>query len=71
MNTQQIETEFDAIGARLKVREIAPRWRQGDPTWISPRHISMDIRRDALPHESARRRFVVPKANATAGASIR
>ncbi len=34
------------MGARLKVREIASRWRQGDRTWISPRDFAVDIRRD-------------------------
>jgi hypothetical protein len=46
MNTQQIESKFDAIGARLKVREIASRWRQGDRTWISPSDFAVDIQRD-------------------------
>ena len=46
MNTQQIESKFDAMGARLKVREIASRWRQGDRTWISPSDFAVDIRRD-------------------------
>jgi hypothetical protein len=46
MNTQQIESKFDAMGARLKVREIASRWRLGDRTWISPRDFTVDIRRD-------------------------
>jgi hypothetical protein len=34
------------MGARLKVREIPSRWRQGDRTWINPRDFAMDIRRD-------------------------
>jgi hypothetical protein len=46
MNTQQIESKFDAMGARLKVREIPSRWRQGDRTWINPRDFAVDIRRD-------------------------
>ena len=46
MNTQQIESKFDAMGARLKVREIASRWRQGDRKWISPRDFAVDIQRD-------------------------
>jgi hypothetical protein len=46
MNTQQIETKFDAMGARLKVREIPSRWQQGDRTWISPSDFAVDIRRD-------------------------
>ena len=46
MNTQPIESGFAQVGARLKVREIASRWRQGDRTWISPTDYSLDIRRD-------------------------
>lgn len=46
MYTQPIKTKFEAMGARLKVREIPSRWRQGDRTWISPRDFAMDIRRD-------------------------
>jgi hypothetical protein len=34
------------MGARLKVREIASRWRQGDRSWISPTDYALDIRRD-------------------------
>lgn len=34
------------MGARMKVREIPSRWRQGDRTWISPSDFAMDIRRD-------------------------
>lgn len=34
------------MGARLKVREIASRWRQGDRTWISPTKFAVDIRSD-------------------------
>lgn len=46
MNTQSIESGFAQVGARLKVREIASRWRQGERTWISPTEYSLDIRRD-------------------------
>lgn len=34
------------MGARLKVREIASQWRQGDRTWVSPNDFAMDIQRD-------------------------
>jgi len=34
------------VGARLKVREIASRWRQGDRSWITPQDYALDIRRD-------------------------
>jgi hypothetical protein len=46
MNAKQIESKFVAIGARLKVREIASRWRQGDRTWTSPKNFAVDIQRD-------------------------
>lgn len=46
MYTQPLESKFHAMGARLKVREIPSRWRQGDRTWISPKDFAMDIRRD-------------------------
>lgn len=46
MYTQPLESKFHAMGARLKVREIPSRWRQGDHTWISPKDFAMDIRRD-------------------------
>lgn len=47
MNTQSIESGFAQVGARLKVREIASRWRQGNRTWINPTAYSLDLRRDA------------------------
>jgi hypothetical protein len=31
MNAKQIESSFAAMGARLKVREIASRWQMGNP----------------------------------------
>jgi hypothetical protein len=34
------------MGARLKVREIASRWRQGDRTWIAPQDYALDLQRD-------------------------
>jgi hypothetical protein len=46
MNTSNIESKFTAIGARIKVREIASRWRQGDRAWVSPADFAVDIRRD-------------------------
>jgi hypothetical protein len=46
MNAKNIESKFAAMGARLKVREIASRWRQGDRTWISPNDFAVDIQRD-------------------------
>jgi hypothetical protein len=46
MNTQPIESGFAQMGARLKVREIASRWRQGDSSWIDPKDYALDIRRD-------------------------
>ena len=46
MNTQPIESGFAQVGARLKVRKIASRWRQGDRSWIDPTDYSLDIQRD-------------------------
>jgi hypothetical protein len=46
MNAKNIESKFAAMGARLKVREIASRWRQGDRTWIDPADFAVDIQRD-------------------------
>jgi hypothetical protein len=46
MYTRPIESKFEAMGARLKVREVPSRWRQGDRAWISPQNFAMDIRRD-------------------------
>jgi hypothetical protein len=34
------------MGARIKVRKIASRWRQGDRTWVSPADFAVDIRHD-------------------------
>ena len=34
------------MGARIKVREIASRWRQGARAWVSPADFAVDIRRD-------------------------
>ena len=47
MNANHIESKFAAMGARLKVREIASRWRQGDRSWIEPKDFAMDLRRDS------------------------
>jgi hypothetical protein len=46
MNANNIESKFAAMGARIKVREIASRWRQGDRTWVSPADFAVDIRRN-------------------------
>lgn len=46
MNAKHIESKFAAMGARLKVREIPSRWRQGDRSWISPQDFAVDIQRD-------------------------
>ena len=46
MNTQSIESGFALVGARLKVREIPSRWRQGDRAWTSPKDYALDIQRD-------------------------
>jgi hypothetical protein len=47
MKANHIESKFAAMGARLKVREIASRWRQGDRSWIEPKDFAMDLRRDS------------------------
>ena len=47
MNTQPIESGFAQVGARVKVREIPSRWRQGDRSWINPTDYSLDIQRDS------------------------
>lgn len=46
MNAIQLESKFAAMGARMKVREIPSRWRQGDRSWIQPQDFAMDLRRD-------------------------
>jgi hypothetical protein len=46
MNTQPIESGFAQVGARLKVREIPSRWRQGDRSWVEPTDYSLNIQRD-------------------------
>jgi hypothetical protein len=46
MNAIQLESKFAVMGARLKVREIPSRWRQGERTWISPSDFAVDLRRD-------------------------
>src|SRR5206468_1021204 len=46
MNAKHIESRFAAMGARLKVREIASRWQMGDRRWIDPVNYAVDIRRD-------------------------
>ena len=46
MNAIQLESKFAAMGARMKVREIPSRWRQGDRSWVTPSDFAMDLRRD-------------------------
>src|SRR2546422_6990115 len=46
MNAKHIESGFAAMGARLKVREIASRWQMGNRQWIDPGSYAVDIRRD-------------------------
>lgn len=46
MNAKHIESKFAAMGARLKVREIASRWQLGDRKWIDPLDYAVDIQRD-------------------------
>jgi hypothetical protein len=47
MNAKPIESKFAAMGARMKIREIPSRWRQGDRVWVNPADIALDIREDA------------------------
>src|ERR1043166_1864172 len=46
MNAKNIESKFAAMGARLKVREIASRWQRGDRKRIDPTDYAVDIQRD-------------------------
>jgi len=46
MNAKNIESKFAAMGARIKAREIASRWRQGNRAWVSPEDFAVDIARD-------------------------
>jgi hypothetical protein len=46
MNANNLESKFAGMGARLKVREIPSRWRQGDREWTSPSDFAVDIQRD-------------------------
>ena len=46
MNALNIESKFAAIGARMKVREIPSRWRQGDRAWVTPQDFAVDIQHD-------------------------
>ena len=46
MNAKCIESKFAEMGARLKVRDVPSRWRQGDQEWISPVDFAVDIQRD-------------------------
>ena len=47
MNAKPIESKFAAMGARIKVREIPSRWRNGVRSWTSPRDFAVDIQRDS------------------------
>jgi hypothetical protein len=46
MNATNLESKFATMGARLKVREVPSRWRQGDRAWVSPSDFAVDIQRD-------------------------
>jgi hypothetical protein len=46
MNAINIESKFAAMGARMKVREIPSRWRQGNRAWVTPQDFAVDIQRD-------------------------
>ena len=46
MNSKHIESRFAEVGARLNVREIPSRWRQGDRQWLDPTDYALDIRHD-------------------------
>ena len=48
MNAKQIESKFAEMGARLKVREVPSRWRQGDREWINPADFVVDVRSDGI-----------------------
>ena len=43
MNAKHIESKFAAMGARLKVREIASRWQMGYRKWIDPVDYAVDM----------------------------
>jgi hypothetical protein len=46
MNAINIESKFAAMGARMKVREIPSRWRQGDRAWVTSQDFAVDIQHD-------------------------
>src|ERR1043165_5919704 len=46
MNAKNIESKFAMMGARMKLREIPSRWRQGAREWIDPADFAVDIRSD-------------------------
>src|SRR5436190_4073343 len=46
MNANQIESKFDEMGARLKVRELSARWDWRNRTWRSTGDYAVDIQRD-------------------------
>ena len=43
MNANCIESKFALMGARLKVRDIPSRWRQGDRSWIEPKDFAFTV----------------------------
>jgi hypothetical protein len=47
LNAIQLESKFAAMGARMKVREIPSRWRQGARSWIQPRDFALDLRKNS------------------------
>jgi len=46
MNAKNIESKFAMMGARMKLREVPSRWRQGSREWIDPADFAVDIRSD-------------------------
>jgi len=46
MNTKQIESKFAAMGARLKVREIAPQWGWWNRRWQRTEDYAVDLQKD-------------------------
>jgi len=45
MNAKNIESKFAAMGARLKVIEVAPRWTRWNG-WLSTEDYAVDLRKD-------------------------
>ena len=59
MNAKPIESKFAAMGARIKVREIPSRWRNGVRTWIEPRDFAVDKRQTAEHYRAGRPAFAL------------